>query len=137
MGPEVMPNPAEDMVTHIAGLIGSLTAGTNIFASKPRAPRGDVEQDAVFVHATAGREPDKSMGYVTEIRWPVVVVTVRNSRMKTGSDLAQSIFNTLRGTVPAGYQDLTSNGSSPADMGYDSDGRHFFIMTFMMPYLET
>ena len=132
-----MPNPAEDMVTHIAGLIGSLTAGTNLFASKPRAPRSGVTQDAVFVFTSAGRNPDRSMRQVDEIRWPVVSVIVRNSRQKTGSDLAQSIFNTLRGTLPTGYLDLTTGGSSPNDMGYDSDGRHFFTMTFIMPYLET
>jgi hypothetical protein len=61
-----VPNPAEDMVTHIAGLIGSLTAGTNLFASKVRAPRGDVPSDAVFVFASPGRPPDRSMQQVDE-----------------------------------------------------------------------
>lgn len=132
-----MPNPAEDMVTHLAGLVGSLTAGTNIFASRPRAPRSDVPTDAVFCWAVAGKEPDKSMAQVDEIRWPVVLVHVRNARQKTGSDLAQSIFNTLRGTVPAGYQWLASTGSSPVDIGFDSDGRHQFVMGFELAYLET
>jgi hypothetical protein len=130
-------NPAEDMVSHIAGLIGSLTAGTNLFASKVRAPRGDVPQDAVFVWASPGRSPDWSMGDVDEIRRPVVTVHVRNSRQKTGSDLIQQVFNTLRGTVPTGYLDMRTNMSSPSDNGYDSDGRHHFSVTFMTPYLET
>jgi hypothetical protein len=125
------------MVTHIAGLIGSLTAGTNLFASKVRAPRGDVPSDAVFVFASPGRPPDRSMQQVDEIRWPTVSVVVRDSRQKTGSDLAQSILNTLRGTVPTGYLDLTSTGSSPMDNGYDSDGRHFFSITYVLAYLET
>lgn len=132
-----MPNPAEDMVTHIASLIGSLTAGTNLFASKPRAARSGVTQDAVFVWSTPGRKPDLSMGYVDEIRRPVVIVHVRNGRQKTGSDLAQSILNTVRGTLPAGYLDLSSTMSSPVDSGYDSDGRHQFLISFMLAYLET
>ena len=132
-----MPNPAEDMVTHIAGLIGSLTAGTNIYASKPRAPRGDIKTDCVFVWATPGRKPDLSMGYVDEIRRPTVLVGVRNARQKTGSDLAQSIFNTLRDTLPSGYLDLFSVMSSPMDNGYDSDGNHSYIISFTLAYLET
>jgi hypothetical protein len=132
-----VPNPAEDMVTHIAGLIGSLTAGTNIFASRVRAPRGDVPSDAVFVWAEPGQQPDRSMQEVDEIRWPIVMVHVRNARQKTGSDLSQSIFNTLRGTVPTGYLWLASTGSAPLDIGYDSDGRHQFVMAFRVPYLET
>ena len=132
-----MPNPAEDMQSHIAGLIASLTAGTNLYASKPRAPRGDVPEDAVFVYASGGRDPDRSMQEVDEIRWPIVTVSVRNSRQKTGSDLAQEIFNTLRGSPPTGYLDLVCANSQPVDMGYDSDGRHFFNMTFLLAYLET
>lgn len=132
-----MPDPAVDIAAHIATLIPSLTVGTNLFSSKPRAPRGDVPTDAVFVWAGSGREPDKSMGYVDEIRWPVVMVAIRNARQQTGSALAQSILNTLRGTVPAGYLDLTSVLSAPIDNGYDSDGRHNFMVTFTTPYLET
>ena len=132
-----MPNPAEDMQTHIASLIGSLTAGTNLFASKPRAPRSGVPTDSVFVWATPGRKPDLSMSYVDEIRRPTVLISVRNARQKTGSDLAQSIFNTLRGTLPAGYLDLFSVMSSPVDNGYDSDGNHSFIISFTLAYLET
>ena len=132
-----MPNPAEDMVAHIASLIGSLTSGTNIFASKPRAPRGGVGQDVVFVWATPGRPPELSMGYVDEIRRPVVMVFIRNGRQKTGSDLAQSILNTVRATLPSGYLDLTSTMSAPVDSGYDSDGRHQFLVSFTLAYLET
>ena len=132
-----MPNPAEDMQTHIAGLIGSLTAGTNLFASKMRAPRSGVPVDAVFVWAEPGRVPERSMGEVDEIRWPVAMVYVRNGRQKTGSDLAQSILNTLRGTVPAGYLWLASTASAPTDIGFNSDGWHQFVMAFNLAYLET
>ncbi len=131
-----MPNPAEDMVTHIASLIGSLTSGTNIYASKVRAPRGDIPVDAVFVWAEPGRVPERSMGEVDEIRWPVAMVHVRNGRQKTGSDLAQSILNTLRGTVPSGYLWLASTGSAPIDIGYNSDGIHQFVLAFNLAYLE-
>lgn len=132
-----MLNPAEDMQTHIASLIGSLTAGTNLYASKSRAPRGDIPVNAVFVWATPGRKPDLSMGYVDEIRRPTVLITVRNARQKTGSDLAQSILNTLRGTLPSGYQDLFSVMSAPVDNGFDSDGNHNHIVSFTLAYLET
>lgn len=135
MEQEQLPNPSEDLRDHIGTLIGSLSAGTNLFSSKPRAARGDVPQDAVFVYASGGRDPDRSMQEVDEIRHPIVTVTVRNSRQKTGSDLAQSIFNTLRGVPPTGYLDLVCANSQPMDMGYDSDGRHFFNMTFILAYL--
>lgn len=132
-----MPDPAVDIAAHIASLIPSLTVGTNLFSSKPRAPRGDVPQDAVFVWTGAGRVPDRVMSYADEIRWPIVMVAIRHSRQQSGSALAQSILNTLRGTVPAGYLDLTSVLSAPIDNGYDSDGRHHFMLTFTTPYLET
>lgn len=132
-----MANPAEDMVSHIETLIVGLSAGTNLFPSKPRAARGSVQQDSVFVYSSGGRDPDRSMQEVDEIRRPVVTVTVRNSRQKTASDLAQSIFNVLRGSPPAGYLDLICSSSQPIDLGYDSDGRHFFNMTFVLAYLET
>jgi len=93
--------------------------------------------DAVFVWAQPGRKPDLSMGYVDEIRRPTVIVHIRNARQKTGSDLAQSILNTLRGTLPAGYQDLTSVMSAPVDNGFNSDGIHSFLVSFTLAYLET
>lgn len=132
-----MAVPAEDVRDHIAGLVGSLTAGTNLFASKLRSPRAGVPTNAVFVYASGGRDPDRSMQEVDEIRWPVVTVAVRNARQKTGSDLATSIFNTLRGSPPSGYLDLVCMGSQPTDMGYDSDGNHIFNITLRLAYLET
>lgn len=132
-----MPNPAEDMVTHINGLIPSLVPTTNLFASKVRAARDDVPVNAVFVWAGPGAQAQRTMGHTNEIRRPVVMVHIRNGRQKDGSDIAQQIFNTLMGTVPTGYLDMFASTSAPVDNGYDSDGRHNFAIAFVVAYEET
>lgn len=108
-----------------------------MFASKIMAARDTVPQNAVFVWASSGRQPERTMKHDDEIRRPVIMVHVRHSRQKDGSDLAQLIFNSLLGTVPTGYLDMYSANSSPVDGGFDSDGRHHFSIAYVAAYLGT
>ena len=128
--------PAEDLATEIATQVGSLTLGTNIFHSSIRAPGKSIPKDSVFVWGDSGRPPLRTMGDSEEIRTAVVHVRVRDPKFKTGSDLAHSIMDLLRGDDVSTYLEVKVAISEPRSMGQDSDGNHLLGMEYLMTYQE-
>lgn len=128
--------PALDLATEIATQEVTLTLGTNIFHGSIRAPDSFIPKNAVFVWGDSGRAPLRTMGDPDEIRIAVVHVRIRNANFSTGSTLAHSIMNLLRGDDVSTYLEVKVAISEPRSMGQDSEGNHFFGMEYLMTYQE-
>ncbi len=128
--------PSEDLAEHIEGQVGSLTVGTNLFASTMRAPTTGIPENAVFVWDAGGPAPLRTMSEPDEIRRALVAVQIRNEKHGTGIDLAYSIQNSVRADAVATYLDLVAANAGPTALGQDLDGNHIFSLFFMMVYQE-
>lgn len=128
--------PALDLTTEIATQVASLTAGTNLFHGQIRAAGDLVPRNGVFAWGGGGLEPLRTMGDPDEIRKAVVHVRVRNSSYLTGSTLAHSIMDSMRGVAVATYLDVYVAISEPRSMGQDPNGNHYFGMEYVMTYQE-
>jgi len=128
--------PATDLATEIGTQVGSLTLGTNLFASTIRAPDSNIPKDSVFVWDDGGLKPLRSMGDSDEIRTVLVHVRVRNVKLAAGSALAHSIMNLLRGDDVSTYLDVEIAISGPRALGKDSDGNHYSGLEYLMTYQE-
>ena len=128
--------PALDLATEIATQEGTLTLGTNIFHSSVRAPDSFIPKNCVFVWGDSGRAPLRTMGDPDEIRVAVVHVRIRNAKSATGSTLAHSIMNLLRGDDVSTYLEVKIAISEPRSMGQDTNGNHLFGMEYLMTYQE-
>ncbi len=116
--------------------MGSLTLGTNLFASTIRAPGSNMPKDSVFVWGSGGVEPLRTMGDPDEIRLALVHVQVRSAKFAAGSTLAHSIMDLLRGDDVSTYLEVILAKSEPMALGEDSDGNHHFGMEYLMSYQE-
>ncbi len=128
--------PATDLATEIASQVGSLTLGSNLFASTIRAPDTNIPSDSVFVWGDGGLEPLRSMSDPDEIRTALVHVSVRSGKFADGSTLAHSIMNLLRGDDISTYLDSIISKSEPQALGEDADGLHYFGMEYLLTYQE-
>ena len=128
--------PAEALATEMATQVGSLTLGTNVFHSTIRAPDIVVQKNCVFVWDGGGVPPLRTMGEPDEIRRVLVLVDVRDSKYKTGNDLALSIMNSLRAVSIATYLDVALGNSSPRSLGQDAEGLHHFGLEFILTHQE-
>jgi len=128
--------PATDLATEIGTQVGSLTLGTNLFASTIRAPDSNIPKDSVFVWGDGGLVALRSMGDPDEIRTALVHVRVRSAKFSAGSTLAHSIMDLLRGDDVLTYLDVEVSKSEPMAMGEDSDGNHYFGFEYLMTYQE-
>ncbi len=126
--------PATDLATEIGTQVGVLTLGTNLFDSSVRAPNAFVPIDSVFVWASGGKAPLRTMSQPDEIRSAVVHVRVRDREYGVGNSLARTIMNTLRGLSLLTYLDLVAAISEPRSMGQDSESNHYFGMEYLMTY---
>ena len=128
--------PATDLATEIAAQVGSLTLGTNLFASTIRAPDSNVPKDSVFAWGDSGLEPLRTMSDADEIRTALVHVRIRSGKFSDGSTLAHSIMDLLRGDDVASYLEVSVAKSEPQALGEDGDGNHYFGMQYLMTYQE-
>ncbi len=128
--------PATDLATEIAAQVASLTLVTNLFAGTIRASDSNIPRDSVFVWGSGGLPPLRTMSDPDEIRVALVHVRVRSAKYASGSDLAHSIMNLLRGDDIATYLEVTSATSEPAGLGEDPDGNHYFGFEYLMTYQE-
>ena len=128
--------PATDLATEIGTQVGSLTLGTNLFASTIRAPNSNIPKDSVFVWGSGGIEPLRTMGDPDEIRTALVHVQVRSAKFAAGSTLAHLIIDSLRGDDVLTYLEVATAKSEPMALGEDSDGNHYFGFEYLMTYQE-
>ena len=128
--------PAKALATEIGTQVGSLTLGTDLFHSTIRAPDGTVPKNCVFAWDGGGAPPLRTMSEPDEVRKAVILVSVRNRKYKTGSDLAISIMNSLRAQSIATYLDLELMNSAPRSLGQDAEGLHHFGLEFILTYQE-
>ena len=128
--------PAEALATEIGTQVGSLTLGTDLFHSTIRAPDGTIPENCVFAWDGGGAPPLRSMSETDEIRRSVILVSVRNIKYKTGSDLAILVMNSLRAQSIATYLDLELVDSAPRSHGQDDEGLHHFGLSFILTYQE-
>ena len=126
--------PATDLAAEIGTQVAGLTLGTNLFHSSVRAPNSDIPVNSVFVWGSGGKAPLRTMSQPDEIRSAVVHVRVRDRSYGTGSTLAHTIMNTLRGLSVSTYLDLLAAISEPRSMGQDSESNHYFGMEYLMTY---
>lgn len=128
--------PAEALATEIGTQVGSLTLGTNLFHSTIRAPDGTIPENSVFAWDGGGAPPLRTMSEPDEVRKSVILVSVRNTKYGTGSDLAILIMNSLRAQSISTYLDLELMNSAPRSLGQDEEGLHHFGLEFILTYQE-
>ncbi len=129
--------PTRDLVDFLNTNIASLTSGTNLYDSQVRAPlTGVIPEDAVFVWATGGRAPERTMGEPDEVRRAIVHFRVRNQKNATGLALAREIQDTVRASSITGYIDVSLLIPEPRALGQDADGRNFYGGEFEMTYVS-
>ncbi len=132
-----MTTPAEDVATDLQTAAIGLTKGTNLFASTERPAGANVPIDCVFVFGGGGAPPERAMGQAEEIRTAVVHVRVRWSSFGGGDTKARQIQNRLQAGSINPYLDVSSIEPEPSAIGQDEDGRHLWVLSFMLTYLES
>ncbi len=128
--------PATDLATEIAAQVASLILPATLVARTIRAHDSNIPRDSVFVWGSGGLPPLRTMGDPDEIRVALVHVRVRSAKYASGSDLAHSIMNLLRGDDISTYLEAISATSEPAYLGDDPDGNHYFGFEYLMTYQE-
>lgn len=130
-------DPEGDVVTFLADALVSLIAsgsGQNIGKGPVRSPASNVPKICVFVISGLGRTPMRTMGQVTEHRWPIIHVTVRHTKHDEGNTLMQDIIDQMRGASIAGYLDVAALSSAPNTLPRDREGLHMWNNSFILPY---
>ncbi len=132
--------PAEDVVTFLAGALASLNASgasQNIGVGGVRAPASNVPKICVFVTDGPGPMPMRTMGEVTEHRFPIVHVTVRHTKHEEGVTLMRDIIDVMRASGLSGYLDVRSMSSSPLPLPRDREGLHSWNNSFTLVYEQS
>ncbi len=128
--------PAEDFIIFLAAAGIGLIAGTSIYAGMPRDAAPDIPVDAVFVHGFGGQPATRVMGGSNEVRWPLLMLQIRNKSMLIGDALAHSILNAVAGSDIATYLDVEPLQSEPNYAGQDENQHHMWNHSFKLVYEE-
>jgi hypothetical protein len=127
-------DPPDDLATFIAAAGLSLTKGTNLFVSTLREVSADIPKNAVFLFGSAGASPERTMGEVTEVRHPHVLIRVRWSSFSSGNTKIRAIQDALQAASISGYLDVVALQAEPLNLGQDAEGLHMWGLTYQMVY---
>lgn len=129
-------NPALDLATFLAAAGLGLSLGTSIVVGMPRDAAPNIPIDAVFVHGFGGQPATRIMGGAQEVRWPLLMLQVRNGSMQIGDTLARDILDAVAGSGVATYLDVEPLQSEPTYAGQDENQDHMWNHTFKLVYEE-
>ena len=132
-----MTTPAEDVTTDLQTAAIGLTKGTNLFASPERPSGVNVPIDCVFVFGGGGAPPVRVMGQGKELRAAIIHIRVRWSSFGGGDTKARQIQNRLQAGAISPYLDIASIEPEPSAIGQDDDGKHLWVLSFVLTYSET
>ena len=128
-----MANPALDLITMIDddGILG-LQYKVNLFLGPVRDTPTTIPDSATFINNRAGRLPDRVMGLKSEIRYPMIIIRVRNTDFQEGQSLSYAITNYMMHIKISGYLDFEPLQSGPDFRESDQKNRLHWEMTYLM-----
>lgn len=129
--------PGIDLVDHLATAL-SLTAGTDIFDGRVRAPGRGVAEKAVFVQPTGGPPPQALSGQTVAIRRSALQVRVRGDQEDYAGGLvfARSVRDAIQYAPIAGYIDVRIQDQEPIPLPQDDEEHHEWTINVEMSFKE-
>lgn len=133
-----MPNPEQDLATHIGTDVAAATLATNCFHGPVRPVEDGYPAQSVYCFEMGGPPADPFNGESTRLVRAHVKVRVRSAKDKyggsTGKGWADAIYASTEHAAISGYVNVRNLEGSPMHIGQDNGGRHEWSWTVEMMY---
>ena len=128
--------PEQDLITHLASVIGPLVSNTNLFSGKVQEKSSTIPSECVFVNPTGGEEPQAFFedGSKIELRYSRLQVRIRSNpgEYNEGLTLARLVRDNIHHQGIAGYIDVAIVEGEPNHLSEDTTGHHDWSLNVLM-----